>query len=72
MQFVVKLSHIFNIGVNAAKFAKIEGSISNKLMQIVRLFLVHISPEHAEVTHSKGNCDQYDISLIIPEYDCAI
>ena len=58
------------IGVNTAKFAKIQGSISNKLMKILR-FLVHISPEHTEVTHSKGNCDRYDIFLIIPENDCA-
>ena len=61
----------FNIGVNAATFAKIEGSISNKLMKILRLILIHISPEHAEVTYSKGNCDRYDNFLIIPENDCA-
>ena len=34
----------FNIGVNAAKFAQIEGSISNKLMKIITMiFGSHIA-----------------------------
>ena len=65
MQFVVYLSHVFNIRVNAAKIAKIVGSISNKLMKDITMVLVHITPEYAEVTHSKGNCHRYDILLII-------
>ena len=53
------LSHVFNFGVNAAKIAKIPGSISNKLM----------TPEHAGVTHSKGNCHRYDTLLTISKYE---
>ena len=41
--FVVYLSHVVNIGVNAAKIAKTQGSTSNKLVVITMILGSYIA-----------------------------